>query len=83
MDGQIGGAIIVLPSLDPIHLEKLSQARGIITQAGGRLAHLAQVALERGVTIMLVSDAIDRFPEGQSVTLVPAEGRIEIHVQRY
>lgn len=83
VEGKIGGEIIVLPNLDPIHLEKLYQARGIITQAGGRLAHLAQVALERGVTILLVPDAIDRFPDGQAVTLNPAEGKIEIHVQRY
>lgn len=76
--GVVGKDIVVLPDLRPDHLERVVKARAVITQAGGKLAHLAQVAMERSIPMMLVSDACTRFIDGMTVTLCPKDGAITI-----
>jgi phosphohistidine swiveling domain-containing protein len=76
--GTVGSDVLVLPNLDPAHLPEMAKARAVITERGGKGAHLAQVALERGLTIMLVDDACTRYPAGLHVALEPSKGRIEI-----
>jgi len=76
--GRIGGDIVVLPNLHPDHLPKLRLARAILTQAGGALAHLAQVALERQIPILLIPDALTRFPVGSRVTVRPSAGTVTL-----
>lgn len=76
--GTIGEDILVLPNLDPKYVTKLGGARAIITQAGGALAHLAQVALERNVPIVLVEDALTRYLPGQQVRVCTDSGRIHV-----
>jgi phosphohistidine swiveling domain-containing protein len=83
VEGKAGADIVILPDLQPDHLDKIKNVRAIITQTGGKVAHLAQVAMERNITIMLVPDALTRFTEGMSLTLTPAEGRIHIHIVSY
>jgi len=78
--GKIGKEVVVLPNLHPDHLEKLVGARAIITEAGGALAHLAQVALERSIPIVLVPDAVARYTEGLEVVVRPGVGRIEAEI---
>jgi phosphohistidine swiveling domain-containing protein len=77
--GTVGKDILVLPNLKPDHLPAMLNARAVITEAGGKLAHLAQIALERSIPIVLVPDACTRYPEGLRVTINAAEGEVEIH----
>jgi phosphohistidine swiveling domain-containing protein len=77
VSGIVGQDIIVLPDLNPAHLDAIKNAKGIITEVGGQLAHLAQIALGRGITIMRVADARKRFSEGTKLTLRPIQGKIE------
>ena len=80
--GTVGKEIVVLPDLSPDHVGKITKARGIITQVGGKVAHIAQLALERSITIMRVDDAVTRFPAGTKLTLYPGEGRIRVSMDR-
>lgn len=82
VSGVVGKEIVVLPDLSPDHVKKIAQAKGIVTQVGGKVAHIAQLALERGITIMRVDDAERRFPEGTRLSLYPSEGRIYVSVER-
>jgi phosphohistidine swiveling domain-containing protein len=77
--GVVGREIVVLPDLRPERLEKLLGARAIITEAGGKMAHLAQIALERSIPIVLVPDACARYPEGARLTVSSAEGKVTAH----
>ncbi len=64
VSGIVGEQIVTLPDLQPDHVDKIAKAEGIITQTGGKVAHIAQLALERSITIMRVTDAVTRFPAG-------------------
>lgn len=57
-------------------------ARAIITEVGGQVAHLAQVALEKNITVMRVPDACSRYLAGVRVRLEPSEGKIHLHIER-
>lgn len=81
--GVVGKDIVVLPDLQPDHVEKIVGARAVITETGGRVAHIAQVALERNITVMRVPDACTRYPADTTLTLTPATGKIEIDVKRW
>lgn len=78
ISGTVGKDIIVLPNLSPKHAEAAMKARAIITERGGRLAHLAVIGLEMGWTIMLVPDAVTRYPAGAALTLDPRTGTIRM-----
>jgi phosphohistidine swiveling domain-containing protein len=79
---EIGKEIVVLASLHPDNLDRMLKAKGVITEAGGAAAHLAQVAMEKNVTIMLAPGATTRYPKGTAVTLIPSEGQIREHYTR-
>lgn len=81
--GTVGREIVVLPDLQPDHVERMKDAKAILTETGGRVAHIAQIALEGNITIMRVSDACARYPEGTSVTLLPGEGKVRVHPDRW
>jgi phosphohistidine swiveling domain-containing protein len=76
VEGRVGGEIVVLPNLSPKHLDKLKYARCIITEQGGALSHLAQVALERSVPIVHVPGAVKRYPEGHKLIVNITEGQV-------
>lgn len=76
VEGRAGDEILVLPNLHPDYLERALKAKAIITEAGGALAHLAVVAMERNITIMRVENACTKFPEGSKLRLEPATGKI-------
>lgn len=80
--GVTGRDIAVLPDLHPDRLDAVVAARGVITGAGGAAAHLAQVAVERGIPILRIPNAVRVFPPGQHVTLDPGRGQIRIHMHR-
>lgn len=77
VSGVIGKKIVVLPDLHPDRLEAMSKALAVITETGGAMAHLAQVALERQIPIVMVPDACVRYRDGMTVTICPSDGRIE------
>lgn len=79
VEGIIGEDVIVLPDLSPEHLNKIRAARAIITERGGQLAHLAQVALERSIPILRVEDACQIFQQGRRVTVDPECGQAHVH----
>ncbi len=81
--GTVGKEIVVAPDLQPDRLESISAAKAVITETGGALAHLAQVALERGIVIVLVPDACTRYKTGMRLSVKPSVGEIEINVMSY
>jgi phosphohistidine swiveling domain-containing protein len=83
VEGEVGQEIVVLKDLQPDHVDKIARAKGIITETGGRVAHIAQLALERSITIMRVPDATTRYPAGAKLTLQPSEGKVHMSVKRW
>lgn len=82
VEGEVGKTIVVLPGLQPDHVDKIVKAKGIITQTGGKVAHIALVALEKSITVMRVPDACTRYLVGSRVRLDPAEGKIHHYFER-
>lgn len=75
--GTVGEEIAVLPSLHPDYLLDIINKRGVITEAGGSMAHLAQVALERSIPIVLVDGAVKKFRPGTKLTI--DNGLVMVH----
>jgi phosphohistidine swiveling domain-containing protein len=63
------GAIVVLPNLHPDYLEAIADAAAVITEEGGAVAHLAQVGRERNLPIVRIAGALERFNEGETVSV--------------
>ena len=77
--GVVGEEIRVVPDLSPERLPEVLGARGIITEAGGELSHLAVVAREGDqVTIMRVEDACSRYQPGTTVHMQPERGQVTV-----
>lgn len=74
--GIVGEDIIVIPDMHPSREPDVRAARGIVTEVGGQLCHLAVVSREAGKTVMLMPDACDVLTPGMRVALIP--GRCEI-----
>jgi len=83
-DGRVGktsGTIAVLKDLSdtPHNNEAIANARAVITENGGELSHGAILARENGIPVMLVHDAVTRYPLGTHLTLEPSVGKITQH----
>lgn len=82
--GQVGIEVMVLPTLGveyAVDVMANTKCRAIIAESGGGLSHLAIVGREKGLTIMLVDDAMERFgklPKEKYVSVVPREGKVEV-----
>lgn len=74
--GVVGREVLVLSDMHPSHVALLAQCKALLVEVGGATAHLAQVATEMGVTVMLVPDAVTRFPTGTSVYINPDHGEV-------
>jgi phosphohistidine swiveling domain-containing protein len=84
--GVVDKDILVIPNLHPDflpriaamrgYLPKFVQAKGLITEAGGKLAHLALVAMEKSIPVMLMPGACEKLRVGDTVTMDPSTGRI-------
>ena len=62
------GAVLVVRSLDPGLASHLPGLRGLVSETGSVLSHLAILAREFGVpTVVGVEDAVKRFPPGTGV----------------
>jgi len=73
------GEIIVSPALDPGWAPFLTLAKGIVTEIGGRLSHVATIAREMGLpAIAKVEGATAAIRTGDSLTVDGANGTVTI-----
>ncbi len=74
------GTILVCPTTTPAWTPLFAQARGLVTDIGGVLAHGSIVAREYGIpAVMGTTVATERIESGQSVTVDGAAGTVAIH----
>ena len=71
------GAVLVVRTLDPSLASVLPGLRGLVSETGSVLSHLAILAREFGVpTVVGVEDAVKRFPPGTEVVVDGATGEV-------
>lgn len=71
--------ILVVPHAGVEFELQAMKAGAVITEAGGRLAHLVTVCREMDKPILRMDDACKKLRSGQQVSVNPAEGKIQIH----
>jgi phosphohistidine swiveling domain-containing protein len=76
VSGIVGEDIAVLPDMRPTREPEIANARGVVSEVGGPLAHLAIVCREHGKTMMVLPNACALLRPGMRVTLVPARCEI-------
>lgn len=77
--GTVGQEILVLPNLSPDYLDRVMQAKAVITEEGGATCHLAQEAMVRNIPILRIPGAMKRFPRGTAVSVTPRKGLVQVH----
>lgn len=77
--GVVGEDIAVLPDMHPSRSGQAWDARAVVAEVGGPLAHMALVAREMNKTMMVMSDACTLLRPGTRVTLIPARCEIQVH----
>jgi pyruvate,water dikinase len=71
--------VLVTPTLAPGLAAVLPHVAGLVAETGSVLSHLAILARELGVaTVVDVSGAATRFPEGAYVVVDGVSGSIEV-----
>lgn len=75
--GKVGRHIGVITSYDPRRVDKILQFKGIITNVGGRLSHLAIISRELGIACIVVPK-LKLFRSGIAVRMDGESGAIEI-----
>jgi phosphohistidine swiveling domain-containing protein len=71
--------VLVVPHAGVEFELQAMKAGAVITEAGGKLAHLVTVCREMDKPIIRMDGARDKLRPGQSVTVNPAEGKVEIY----
>jgi phosphohistidine swiveling domain-containing protein len=74
--GKVGKGILILADMQPKHVSKLVNKRALLVEVGGATSHLATVAREMGVTVALVPDARQLYPDGTKLDVDPENGLI-------
>lgn len=73
------GDVIVAPYTAPTYNAVLSMAGAIVTEQGGLLCHAAVIARELELPAIIgAADAMSRIPDGATVEVDPAAGRITV-----
>jgi pyruvate,water dikinase len=73
------GTILVCPTTTPAWTPLFAQARGLVTDIGGVLAHGSIVAREYGIpAVMGTGDATQRIANGQVVTVDGTLGTVTL-----
>lgn len=72
------GSIIVIPNAGPKYLELALQAKAIITENGGAMAHLVTVLRGEEKVIARMPEARKKYPEGSMVTIDTSKGTIDL-----
>lgn len=71
------GAVLVVRTLDPSLASMLPGLRGLVSETGSVLSHLAILAREFGVpTVVGVEDAVRRFPPGTEMIIDGSTGEV-------
>jgi pyruvate,water dikinase len=71
------GAVLVVRTLDPRLAPLLPGLRGLVSETGSVLSHLAILARELGVpTVVGVPDAVARFAPGATVVVDGSSGEV-------
>jgi len=69
--------VLVVQALEPGLVAWLSNAAGVVAETGSPLSHLAILAREMGVPVVVgVSDARDRFEQGSMVVVDGQTGEV-------
>ncbi len=69
------GDVLVTKLASPALTHVLDRVAGVVTELGGSTSHLASLARERGIPLVLgVADATARIPDGVQVTVDGASG---------
>lgn len=76
--GVVGRDVAVLKNLHPDNLDVMLRSKAVITEAGGALVHLANVARERNIPIVLIQGARETFKRGMTVAISTESGEVEI-----
>ena len=78
----VQGDVLIVRTLDPGLAPLLPQLGGLISETGSPLSHLAILAREFEVpTVVAVRGALDRFDEGQLVTVDGTAGELTLVIQ--
>ena len=73
------GTILVCPTTTPAWTPLFAQARGLVTDIGGILAHGSIVAREYGVpAVMGTGSATQRIVSGQEITIDGSAGMVTL-----
>jgi pyruvate,water dikinase len=73
-DGSTGPGVLVVTTLDPALAPALPGLAGLVSETGGALSHLAILAREQHLPVVVgVTDAVRRFPPG---TLLLVDGDV-------
>jgi len=71
------GDLLVTRRTDPDWEPILKQARGVVTDQGGRTCHAAIIAREMGITAVVgTGDGSQRIADGELITISCAEGEV-------
>ena len=65
------GSVVIVPDLRSRWLWAIQGAAAVITQAGGEVAHLAQIARDQAVPVVRAESALARWAEGETVEVDP------------
>lgn len=74
------GLVVIVPNLHTKYLWAVTGAAAVISEEGGEVAHLAQVAREQTIPVVRAERALERWSEGDVVE-VDTEART-VHVVR-
>ena len=78
--GDVDGRIIVARSTDPGWVFLMSRSRGLVVEKGSVLSHTAIIGRELGIpTVVGVSRATHRIPDGAEVTIDGSTGEVRWH----
>jgi pyruvate,water dikinase len=73
------GAVLVVRTLSPDLAPLLPRLHGLVAETGSVLSHLAILAREAGVPVVVgVQDALERFPVGSAVTVDGGSGEVTL-----
>lgn len=82
VEGVVGEDILVLDTLNPKYVPEVLNSKGVITEVGGQLAHLAIVSRENGIVMVCVPDARKLYTKGTRVRIDPENSRVRILLQK-
>ena len=73
------GDVLVVRTLDPSLAPLLGRVSGIVAETGSPLSHLAILAREHGVPVVVgYAGAVERFPAGRRVVVDGGAGTVEL-----